>query len=233
MRRPVMSLLALWSPLTLADGGIANKVYNPYVQPLEREIEYRSSLVNDDDPALDGLQVHQVAFGASLNDRWFIEFYAIGERSRGNSLSVSGFETELKWQLTEQGEYAVDWGMLFELEIERDTGARELSATLLAEKEFGRWAGRANLGVVYEWGNDIANEWESELALQWRYRYRREFEPAIELYSSDFAKGLGPVAIGAFSLGPRRKLLWEAGVIMGIDSDSPDQTVRLLLEYEF
>ena len=55
----------------------------------------------------------------------------------------------------------------------------------------------------------------------------------MELYSSDADKGLGPVALGDIRLGNGKKLHWETGVIFGIDSDSPDQTWRALLEIEF
>jgi hypothetical protein len=34
-------------------------------------------------------------------------------------------------------------------------------------------------------------------------------------------------------LGSRRQLRWEAGAIFGVDSQSPDTTLRFLLEFEF
>jgi hypothetical protein len=104
---------------------------------------------------------------------------------------------------------------------------------VLVEKELGRWAATINLAAIYEWGDDVSNEWESQLASQLRYRYSRSFEPGIELYGGDNDKGLGPVALGDIRFSTGRKLHWEAGLIFGLDSDSPDQTLRALLEYEF
>jgi len=219
--------------IVLADGLAVDKVYHPYVQPLEREFEYRSSWLEDDDRQLDGLQSHRLGYGASLSDRWFAEFYVIGSKEKGHSLSLDAYEAELKWQLTEQGEYAVDWGLLFELEIERQNNVREYSTTLLMEKEFGRWAGTLNISAIYEWGSDIRNEWETAAAGQLRYRYTRGFEPALEVYSSELTKGMGPVALGTVPFSGARKLHWEAGLIFAMDSDSPDKTLRLSLEYEF
>jgi hypothetical protein len=227
-------LFALIPIRASADGFAVDKVYHPYVQPLEREIELRSLYLNDDDEAIDGGQVHRLGLGKSLNDRLFAEFYLIGKKeSSGRSFSLYAYEAELKWQLTEQGEYFADWGLLFELETERDDDVWEYATAVLVAKEFGRWTGTVNLSAIYEWGDDVDNEWESQLASQLRYRYSRYFEPALELYSGDSDKGFGPVALGDVRFASGRKLHWEAGVIFGMDSDSPDQTFRALLEYEF
>jgi hypothetical protein len=219
--------------VVLADGFSIDKVYHPYVQPLEREVEFRSAFFKDDDPLIDGLQGHRLGFGKSFTDRLFAEFYFIGIDEPGGSLELEGYELEVKWQLTEQGEFFADWGLLFELEMERDEDIWEYATTLLVEKEFGQWNGALNLSAIYEWGDDISNEWESELKAQLRYRYLRWFEPAVEFYSGELAKGLGPAALGAVRFSKGRKLRWELGLIFGLDSESPDQAVRAMLEYEF
>jgi hypothetical protein len=226
-------LCSFASDLLFADGLAVDKVYHPYVQPLERELEYRVSLLDDGDIARDGIQLHRVGAGLSINERWFAEVYLIGAKEKGGSLSLDAYEAELKWQLTEQGEYAADWGLLFELEVNKENSARELATTVLVEKEFGRWTGALNIAAIYEWGSRISNEIESSLASQLRYRLRPAFEPALELYANDFTKGLGPVALGTVAFSEGKKLRWEAGLIFGLDNDSPDQTLRLLLEYEF
>jgi len=229
----LLLMLAIFPGALLADGPAVDKVYRPYVQPLERELEYRVSVLDDSDSARDGLQVHRLGLGASINDHLFAEFYAIGENSPADSFQVQAYEVELKWQLTEQGEYAADWGLLFELEKQRNRDAWEFSTAVLAAREFGRWVGIVNLSAIYEAGSDIDDEWESALAAQWRYRYSPRIEPALELYSSESTKGLGPVLLGDISFSPGRRLHWEAGLIAGIDADSPDATWRLLFEYEF
>ena len=109
----------------------------------------------------------------------------------------------------------------------------ELSAALLIEREWRRWTGTANIYGTYEFGDDIDNEFETALVLQGRYRHSRELEPAVEVYLGEDSKGLGPVMMGSWPLGGRRQLRWEGGVIFGLDSDTPDQTFRVLLEYEF
>jgi hypothetical protein len=44
---------------------------------------------------------------------------------------------------------------------------------------------------------------------------------------------LGPSLTGLRRLSPGKKLRWEAGVFFGLDKKSPDQTIKLGVEYEF
>ena len=224
--------VSIQSPL-LADGSNIGKVYHPYVQPLEKEIELKALYQSDNDRQRDRAQKYSLGYGQSINDNWFAEISLIGEKSRGESFEIEEIELEALWQITEQGEYAADWGMLFEYERGLDESFNEVSATVLTERQWGRWVGTANLSLLYEWGSDVDNELETALALQGKYRYSRSIEPAIEFYSSEGGQGLGPVLLGSQRLGGGRQLHWEAGVIYGVDDDAADRTYKLILEYEF
>ena len=46
------------SPLTLADGNTIRKVYHPYVQLLEKEIEYAMLYQRDNDTAIELSLIH-------------------------------------------------------------------------------------------------------------------------------------------------------------------------------
>jgi len=238
MTRPPLPLLGLVAlavapRLLYADGIVIDKIYHPYVQPLEREFEWRA-LWQDEQPGRpDDLQSYRFAYGQSFADRWFAEVYLVGKRSAADSFSIDAYEVELQRQLTEQGEFWADWGVVFELEKERGLDAWEVSGGLLAEKEWGRWSGTANLFLMHEWGADIADETETRLGLQMRYRYARAFEPALEFYSGEDTRGIGPAILGQVSLGGGRQASWEAGLIFGLGSKSPDTTLRLLFEFEF
>ena len=87
--------------------------------------------------------------------------------------------------------------------------------------------------MINEWGSDIKSELETRLNLQARYRYLQAFEPAIEFYSSQDTRGLGPAFMGQVKLGNKQRLRWEVGAIFGLDSTSPNRTLRFLLEFEF
>ncbi|MCK5665291.1 MAG: hypothetical protein KAI17_17510, partial [Thiotrichaceae bacterium] len=181
----------------------------------------------------DNAQKHRLAYGQSFNEHWFGEIYLVGEKNREQEFKLTAVELEALWQITEQGEYEQDWGMLFEIEHERDSDVSEIASALLIEQQWGKWVGTANLYLIYEWGSKIDNELETAMALQGRYRYSRLIEPAIEFYSSDGSEGIGPVLLGNFKLNGRKQIRWEAGVIFGLDNETADQTYKFLLEFEF
>lgn len=172
-------------------------------------------------------------YGQALGARWFGEVYALGTRDAGNDLDVDAFELELKRQLTEQGEYSSDWGLLFELERSKELNVWELANTLIVAHDWGRWTGTANLSLIYETGSDIGTEWETRLTVQLKYRRAAELEPALELYAGENTRGIGPVLTGMWRLGNGDKLLWESGIIFGVDPVTPDVNLKFNLEYEF
>ncbi len=223
--------LLLLAGTAAADGVVVSKIYDPYVQPLETELEWR--FVSQEDDTNPDVQKHSLGFGRSLSDRWAFELYAIGQRGAGESLSVDAYEVEAKWQLTEQGEYAYDWGVLFELEREIDDNAWEFAASLLAARDFGKITATANLGVIYEWGQGIDNEFETALHAQARYRLKESFEPAIELHMGQDTVAMGPVLTGLLRPGQGRKLRWELGILAGLDDKSPDRIIKANIELEF
>lgn len=232
MRAATAAMLML-SDCALADGRVVDKVYHPYVDALETELEYRL-LAQDERPGKRNLaQVQQLSLGRSIGSRFFAEVYLVAAENRVNGYELEAWETEVKWQLTEQGEYAVDWGLLLEYEDDLRGDGNELALGLLAEKELGRYSATANFFLVNEWGEDVVDETETTLALQIRRRYNPAFEPGVEFYAGQDYRGLGPVLQGSVRAGIRKSLHWEFGTIFGLDDISPDNTWRVLLEYEF
>ena len=209
------------------------RVYDPYVQPLERELEFRSLYQTDDDPLESDILRQRLGFGKSLTERIFAEAYLLAEKQPGGSLRLQGYEAEVKVQLTEQGEYAADWGLLFEFERERSESISEAAIAALLSRQWGDWVGTLNLGVEYEYGSDIDNEVETFMSAQWRYRLRETLEPGIELYADQFTRGIGPVLTGLLRSAGAQKWSWEAGIILPLNDTTPDYTYRFLLEFEF
>ena len=224
-------LLIFLSTYVLADGSFIDKIYHPYVQEGEREFEWRFNMQNNESE--DNAYKNRFAYGQSINENWFAEIYLISERNSAHDYKLTAIEIEALWQLTEQGEYDEDWGLLFEVEHEIDEHVSEISGALIIEKEWQKWIGTANLYLIYEWGSEIDNEFETAMALQTRYRYSRSIQPAIEFYISEDSKGIGPVLLGDIKLEGRKKIHWEAGVILALDNETADQTVKFLIEYEF
>lgn len=217
--------LSLFPLVAGADDLTIDKVYHPYVQPLEKEVEWRMV-------AADGDYLQRLGLGRSLNDRVFVEGYLLAAEE-GDTFRLEGYEIETRLQLTEQGEYAIDWGLLIELEKAHQENEWELASAILLEKQWGQWSGAANLLLEYEWGDEVKDEFETAVALQGRYRLSPEFEPAIEFYGGENTRALGPVAMGDVRLGAGKKLHWETGVLFGLSDKTPDAVLRLLAEYEF
>jgi hypothetical protein len=229
--------LGAWSLLlasrAYADGLVIDKVYHPYVDALERELEYRVLLPDEQDEFDTPSQLHRVSLGTGLGAKVFTELNMIGEKERGGGFAIEAWELETKWQLTEQGEYAADFGLLFEYETERHGGGQEVKVGFLSEKEWGRWSGAANLHLINEWGGPRGSEFETAFAAQIRRRGLPRFEPGIELYAGQGTRAAGPMIQGTAITGVRRSLHWEAGVMFGLDEASAPHTWRFLLEYEF
>jgi len=229
----ISGLLFIQQAPAVADGTVIDKIYHPYVQPLERELEFRSVIENNNGQPAGDRRLLRLGYGQSLNDKWFGEVYLIGTDNDGQDFRLNRYEVEALWQLTEQGEYSADWGLLFEIEKAHSEDIAEFTTALLVEKEWGRWTGTANLYTTYEFGDDIKSEFETALAMQARYRYAMHLEPAVELYKGQDTLGFGPVILGSHPLGTGRRLRWEAGIIFGLDQPTPDQSFKALLEYEF
>lgn len=216
-----------------ADGSTIDKVYDPYVNMLEKEIEYRVLYEQDTEDRLNDNMIHKLGYGQAVSDRLFVEVYLVGAGDEDRGFDVSAYEVEMKWQITEQGELDHDWGFLVELEKEHDLAVWEASATLIGVHEWTSWVGTANLSLLYEWGEPIKNEVETALSTQLRYRYSKGFEPAVEIYLSDTTTGLGPLLTGQWRFGNGQNMMWELGSIIGTNTDTPQVTWKFNLEYEF
>ncbi len=209
-----------------------DKIYHPYVEAYKSEIEYRTLYKNDDNSIRDGTQFHRISFGNSLTERFSMEAYVIGKNLPTQSFSIDAYELEGKLQLTEQGEFWSDWGLLFEIERDTEINKWETSVGVLWEKEWGKWISAMNFFVEYEFGSEVGDEPETALHSQVKYRWLRYFEPAMELYIDEKTLGMGPVFLGSKKIGVN-KLKWELGFIFGINDKTAEHNLRLLLDYEF
>lgn len=234
MKSRIAAVLGAWvlcPGLALADGSTIGKIYQPYVQPLEKEIEY-IGLVEDDSPEVDRSRTrHQMAVGAALSDQWFAE--GLVTYVDEPSYELSSYELELRRQLTEQGQYDSDWGLMLELEKLDGVDAWEAAVGVLNTRDWRRWQLTANLFLIQEWGGDVQSELETAFAFQGKYRYRPALEPGFELFLSQDTRAIGPVVGGQLRLSGTDKLYWQLAFLVGCSNRTADQNVKLQLEYEF
>ncbi len=233
MRRFLLTAIALcavFSSNGYADNFTVDKVYHPYVLPFEREFEWRlTSRQNDDGNVL----MQRFSFGHALSEFMILETYLVGARDENEDFGLESYEVELRWMMTEQGRYWADWATLFELEKQHNTDDWAVKAGILTEKEFGQFSLTTNISLVYEWGQTVENEWESEFKAKFRYRWIPEVQPGLEVYVAEDFIGVGPAFMGIKRFDRQQQLKWELGFIAGLNGDSKDHTLRMSLEYEF
>jgi hypothetical protein len=223
-------LLVIFIGCSWADGIPVDKVYHPYVLANEQEFEWRFTSRQSDNG---NVLAQRFAYGHSVSEYLTLEGYIVGERDETGDFGLQAYEIEARWMITDQGQFWADWGMLFELEKQHKKDAFEFNTGLLFEKEFARTSLTMNALLIYEWGKDIKNEFETEFRLKYRYRYMAAFQPALEIYTGEDFVGIGPGFMGIHRYQGQKQLKWEMAFISGLNGDSKDHTLRFALEYEF
>ena len=217
--------------IALADGSSAGQIYAPYVQPLEKEIELVGVYDERSSRSLiPSSHWTKVGYGTALWDHLYTEVAVT--RTVAENETYTTVELEGIWQITEQGEYDSDWGMLFELETSFDRSAHEFTVGLLNSRDWGRWTFLTNVTAAVEWGDDIHDEIETALAIQTRYRASQAIEPTLEIFMAQYTLSMGPGLTGIVKFDGPEQLRWNAVVLTGLDNNT-DLSVKLEFEYEF
>ncbi len=214
----------------IADGSSIDSIHQPYVHALEKEIEYQLLFENENREYEKNISRHQLGYGQAVTDRLFLE--ASLTFSDTDSIELVNYELEAIYQLSEQGEYASDWGVLFELEKSDGEAIWEVGAGLLNSFSWQRWQFTSNLLLEYEWGDAIDNEFETALSAMSRYRHRPGLEPGIEVFVGEDTLAYGPAMSGTVRVDGPRKFYWSLALLFG-SRESPERTLKCELEYEF
>jgi hypothetical protein len=245
MKRILLGVLCA----TVATPALAvDKLYSPYVEKGEWEVEYYFDRSVDSDPAKDNVQGHEFSLGYGVNDWWKTEVVATAEKLPTENVKFGALEWENVFQLTRKGEYWLDIGALVTYKWtpeSRDVDA--LETKLLLSKEIGRTYHLANLTLEKDIGPG-AGTVQGGLAMSSRYRWNPYFEPGVELHSefgelnhtgslSSHEHYLGPVAYGTIPLEHEGKEIegvkYRAGYLWGISRAASDGQIVLQVEYGF
>jgi FTR1 family protein len=219
------------------------KVYSPRVVKGENEIEYRGFHDFDKDDSRDGGEKHLFAVGRGFTDYWFSELYSVYAKEPGASFKHDAFEWENLFQLTEQGKYWADFGLLTEYEL-TDHGADEIALAPIIEKTVNRWVATVNLFFEREVGSGREDGTTFAYAARLKYLLHPQFEPAIEAFGEPgkfnhwgtFNRQehwVGPAVYGRYGLGQGKALLYSGALLFGETSQSSDNRAVVRLEYEF
>jgi FTR1 family protein len=217
-------------------------VYSPLVEEGEMAVELRGHYDFDGNKSLDGGQAYKAEIEWAPTSWWLTELLAKYERAPGENLDATEIASENIFQLTEQGKYWLDFGVLAEFVYSlEDGGANALEMALLGQKDFGRNELRVNF--VFEQALENGADLEMEYRWQYRYRLGERFEPGLEMYGgagkwgevgsfNDHEQQLGPAMFGRFRTSGGA-IKYQLGLLFGLTDVTPDTTVRFLLEYEF
>ncbi|HXG29569.1 MAG TPA: FTR1 family protein [Nevskiales bacterium] len=235
------AMLASLIPAQRAEAGPADKIYTPQVEYGETELELRGGYVyshgRESGDVEHGEQAYVLDIGRGITPWWFTELVVEYEKPRGDSGEVEAIEWENVFQLTEPGQYFVDFGLFLEYAhaLEDDAPDRVEFGPML-QKDFGSLTANLNLLAEHETGHNRNPETEYEYRTQLRQRTRGGLDYGLQGFG-EFEKHSeqlwGPAIFGTTKLDETHKLKYDAALLAGLNHDSPDAVLRWQLEYEF
>jgi high-affinity iron transporter len=222
------------------------QVYSPNVVKGEKEFELRGFKSWGTHPVAgteSALKTIRLAMGYSPTEFWATELYINYAQNPDQSLKIEEFEWENRFQLTPQGEYWVDMGLLTELEIPRyshDPYAFKIGPTF--SKDINRFTIQLNLLAAHQYGKNAASGVELSYRSRLQYRYKRVFSPLIEAYGQPAGKigqwgqpkqQMGGGFSGQTHMGRGENFKYSAVLLWGLSQAAADTTGVVRLEYEF
>jgi hypothetical protein len=187
-----------------------------------------------------------IAFEYSPTSYWVTELYDAFARCCGMGTHFDAIEWENRFQLTEPGEYAIDWGSVIEIEKPHAAGSGwNLTLGPLMQGEIAdRFQWNFNPLLSRNLGGPTGATTNIGYQLQVKYRYRQSFEFGAQGFGDlgpwyhwsaleQQTHRLGPAVFGRVPLGGRRVLYYNAGWLFGLVRGAPSDTVRAQFELEF
>lgn len=221
------------------------KVYSPYVEKGELELEVQGDMNFDDRDDVDKTQTQKYAIGYGLTHHWFTEIYGEIEKEYNDNgedldFAFTAVEWENKFQLTPKGKYPVDLGFLLEYAVStEDKHSDTLEWAFLFGKEIGKTENYANIKFERTVGGGRNNATEGSISWSSRYRMFKYLEPGFEYHAEfgginegkDFNEQnhqSGPAIYGKIGA-----VKYDIGYLFGISDAAPDGALKWILEYEY
>jgi hypothetical protein len=223
----------------LASAGPANKVYRPIVEKGETELEFRGGY--RDYGSSPNEYAYVFDFGYGVTDFWKTEFVVEYSGTPGMAGRVEAYEWENIFRVTEQGKHWLDFGILMEYEVPTASGPDELKLGALFEKEIGPTITDLNLIFEREIGGGASNDIGLDYAWQVKWRGNVLHEWGVQGFGGlgtldNFGDGdkhsIGPAIFGVKRLASGNKIAYDAAILVGLNNDAPNATIRFNIEYE-
>ena len=213
-------------------------VYSPYVTEGQSEVEFRGHQQYDgSDPALDGERAYVVSLAHAFTSWWQPEIY-LGryERALGSPNTFEGYEFENIFQLSTQGQYWADLGLLASYEynsLPGEPGVLEFGP--LFEKRSGRIDQRLNFIWEKELGGGASRHYEFRTSYALSYRVNALLQPGFEAYyrPDDDSHQIGPALNGEIASAAGNEFEYHVAYLIGLNQGAADRTLAIRLEYEF
>ena len=240
---PVVATAVLLLCLMIPSNAHAlDEIYSPIVTKGEFEIEYNGSRTFDNHSDKNNVQGQEIDFEYGVTDRWKAMISGSFEKNPGESLKMDATQLESIFQLTEQGEYWVDAGLLAAYGFAAQSHQPDfVESKLLLQKDTGRFTHLANIGFEQNVGHYSGGTGGPEYSVLWssRYRMNEYVQPGFEIQST---LGHGPT-LGKYNeqehyIGPAvygrllGNLKYEAAYLFGASDAAAQGAARILLEYE-
>lgn len=231
---------------TAVYAGTADYVYMPTVEYGEREIDFKYG--SGTPPADERQTVTSLGLGYGATEYWFTELYLKREVA-GSSSDVTLAEWENKFQLLETGKYPIEMGIITEIEAPISvSGPWEVKVGPLFQTELGKLQLNANALFERKYSSDGSGiQYPTEFFYQWQIKYRlqTEFEFGAQGFGSlgewdnwagskaEEGHSVGPAIFGKFNMGNRQIVKYNAAWLVGTGATTPENTVRIQIEFEF
>ncbi|HEX4585610.1 MAG TPA: hypothetical protein VH183_12335 [Burkholderiaceae bacterium] len=233
--------LALAHPARAAEP--SDYVLMPGVVQGERAIDLKAGSFSGPGPRNSAASI---AFEYSPTSYWVTELYDAFARSGGTGTKFDAIEWENRFQLTEPGEYAIDWGSVIEVEKPHEAGSgwNLTLGPLIQGQIFDQLQWNFNPLLARNLGGPTGAQTQIGYQAQMKYRYRQAFEFGAQGLGDlgpwyhwsalqQQTHRLGPAVFGKVYLGGRRAIYYNAGWLFGLVSRAPSDTVRAQVELEF
>jgi hypothetical protein len=193
-----------------------------------------------------------LGFGYGVTQHWFTELDIEYRWQSPVGTGLDAFEWENIIQIGEPGQWPVDIGLVCNLEKPYEasrnsskTEGNSLRFGPLLQKDIGKVEANFNLLLTHFFQSTSFSSTQFGYQGQIKYRYSPPLEVGIQAFGR-FSSGaqawapypqqvlrVGPVVLGRLRLPQERSLSYNVGFLMGTTQRSPDQTLRMQIEYEF
>jgi hypothetical protein len=226
-------------------------LFTPAVTQGEREIDLYGGTGSSGDKTRAESNAG-LGFGYGVTQHWFTELDIEYRWQSPVGTGLDAFEWENIIQIGEPGQWPVDIGLVFNVEkpYEASRNSPHTEGTSirfgpLLQKDLGKVEVNFNLLITHFFQSSAFSSTQFGYQSQIKYRYSPPLEVGVQAFGR-FSSGaqtwgpypqqvlrVGPVVLGRLRLPQERSILYNVGFLMGTNQHSPDQTLRVQIEYEF